>query len=437
MATIQKIHARQIFDSRGNPTIEVDLYTEDGMFRSSVPSGASTGTREACELRDGVKADYKGKGVLKAVKNVNETIAPAVKGMSVLNQKALDDAMIKIDGTDTKKNMGANAILGVSMAASKAAASHLKMPLYMYLAKLAGNDKVAIPCPSFNIINGGSHAGNKLAMQEFMIIPIGAANFVEAMKMGTETYHTLKDVINKEYGKDSTSVGDEGGFAPNILDATIALDLIVAAIKIAGFEGRMVIAMDVAASEFYKSDVKKYDLDFKNKNSDPALWKTSQQMLQFYKEICEKYPIASIEDGFAEDDWQGWIDFTAEMGHKIQIVGDDLTVTNPKIVKEAIERKACNALLLKVNQIGTLSEAIEASNMCHKAGWAVMVSHRSGETEDAFIADLVVALRTGEIKTGAPCRTDRVCKYNQLLRIEEELGSAATYAGVNFRKQWQ
>jgi enolase len=437
MATITKVHARQIFDSRGNPTVECDLTTDAGVFRAAVPSGASTGTREAVELRDEIKNEYKGKGVLKAVKNVNDIIAPAVLGMSVLDQKALDHKMIALDGTETKSKLGANAILAVSMAAAKAAAGHKKVPLYQHLASLADNTQLSLPIPSFNIINGGSHAGNKLAMQEFMIMPLGATSFTEAMKIGTETYHTLKSVIAKEYGKDATSVGDEGGFAPNILDPKAALNLIVRAIKEAGYEGKIKIAMDCAASEFYHADAKKYDLDFKNKNSDPKLWKTSQEMLEFYKEICAEYPIVSIEDGFAEDDWEGWIAFTKEMGSKIQIVGDDLTVTNTKIVKEAIERKACNALLLKVNQIGTLTESIEAAQMCHKEGWSVMVSHRSGETEDAFIADLVVALRTGQIKTGAPCRTDRVCKYNQLLRIEEELGATAPFVGDKFRSQWK
>jgi len=435
MATITKVHARQIFDSRGNPTVECDLYTELGMFRASVPSGASTGSHEAVELRDNIKKDYMGKGVLTAVKNLNEIIAPAIIGDNVCEQKALDEKMIKLDGTSNKGKLGANAILAVSMAAAKAAAAFKKVPLYQYLATLAGNDKVSMPVPSFNIINGGSHAGNKLAMQEFMIMPVGAKDMTDAMKMGTEIYHNLKSVISKKYGKDATAVGDEGGFAPNILDPKEALRLIVSAIETAGYTGKVKIAMDCAASEFYHEDVKKYDLDFKNPNSDPAKWLTPEQLLEFYREIVTEFPIVSIEDGFAEDDWEGWALMVKELGSKIQVVGDDLTVTNPARIRTAIEKKCANCLLLKVNQIGTLTEAIEAATICHKNGWSVMVSHRSGETEDAFIADLVVALRTGQIKTGAPCRTDRVCKYNQLLRIEEEL-QTVTYAGENFRHQW-
>jgi enolase len=433
MATIKCVKGRQIFDSRGNPTVECDLFTDLGVFRAAVPSGASTGAHEACELRDGVKADYMGKGVLTAVKNLNDIIAPAVKGMDVTQQEALDKKMIELDGTPNKKKLGANAILAVSMAAVKAAAAFKKMPLYAYLGQLGGVDKPALPVPSFNIINGGSHAGNRLAMQEFMILPVGAKSFVEAMKMGTEVYHNLKKLIEKAHGKDATSVGDEGGFAPNITDAKEALRLIVEAIDKAGYTGKIKIGMDCAASEFYHSDEKKYDMDFKNPDSDKSKWLTGEELLKFYEDICNEFPIISIEDGFEEDDWESWAKMTERLGSKIQVVGDDLTVTNTERIKTAIERKACNTLLLKVNQIGTMTEAIAAATMCHKAGWGVMVSHRSGETADTFIADLVVGLRTGQIKTGAPCRSDRVSKYNQLLRIEEELKDAP-YAGENFMR---
>jgi len=428
---ITKIHARQIFDSRGNPTVEVDLYTDLGMFRSAVPSGASTGIYEALELRDKDPKAYKGKGVLKAVANVNDLIAPALVGktIDITNQAAVDKIMLDLDGTENKSKLGANAILGVSLAACKAGAAQKGVPLYRHIADLAGNTDLVIPVPAFNVINGGSHAGNKLAMQEFMLLPTGASSFTEAMKMGSEVYHTLKSVIMAKYGQDACNVGDEGGFAPNIQNNEEGLELLKVAIEKAGYTGAIEIGMDVAASEFCKD--KKYDLDFKNPNSDPQTYLTSNQLFDVYKGFIEKYPVVSIEDAFDQDDWEAWTKMNAAVN--IQIVGDDLTVTNPKRVREAIEKKACNCLLLKVNQIGSVTESIEACKLAQEAGWGVMVSHRSGETEDTFIADLVVGLCTGEIKTGAPCRSERLAKYNQILRIEEELGASAKFAGKKFR----
>jgi enolase len=427
--SITKIHARQIFDSRGNPTVEVDLHTEKGRFRAAVPSGASTGIHEAVELRDGDKSSYVGKGVLKAVANVNDIIAPELikAGLKVTSQKDIDDFLIKLDGTPNKGKLGANAILGVSIAVSEAAAAEKGIPLYQHLAELAGvKPPYVLPCPAFNVINGGSHAGNKLAFQEFMLLPTGATSFTEAMKIGTETYHTLKKVISAKYGIDAVNVGDEGGFAPNVSGAEESLELLSEAIKKAGYEGKIKIALDVASSEFYKEG--KYDLDFKNPNSDPTKWITGVELAELYLGYVKQYPIVSIEDPFDQDDWEAWTHFTAKSG--IQIVGDDLTVTNPLRIKTAIEKKACNGLLLKVNQIGTVSESIQAAQLSQSDGWGVMVSHRSGETENTFIADLVVALGTGQIKTGAPARSERVAKYNSLLRIEEETaGSGAYFAG--------
>ncbi|VDO44204.1 unnamed protein product [Brugia timori] len=327
--------------------------------------------------------------------------------------------------------MGANAILGVSLAVCKAGAVHKGMPLYKYIAELAGTKQIVLPVPAMNVINGGSHAGNKLAMQEFMIMPIGASSFSEAMRMGSEIYHYLKAEIKKRYGLDATAVGDEGGFAPNIQDNREGLDLLNTAIATAGYTGKVAIAMDCAASEYYMESAKLYDLDFKNPNSDKAQWKTGDQMMEIYQSFIKEYPVVSIEDWFDQDDWENWTKALANT--HIQIVGDDLTVTNPKRIAMAAEKKACNCLLLKVNQIGSVTESIDAANLARKNGWGVMVSHRSGETEDTFIADLVVGLATGQIKTGAPCRSERLAKYNQILRIEEELGSAAIYAGQKFR----
>jgi enolase len=438
--SIKRVHARQIYDSRGNPTVEVDLTTDKGIFRAAVPSGASTGIHEALELRDDEKAVHHGKGVLKAVQNVNEKIGPALvsKGFDPINQEEIDKFMLELDGTDNKANLGANAVLGVSMAVCKAGAVHKGVPLYRHIADLAGTKQVIMPVPCFNVINGGSHAGNKLAMQEFMLLPLGAATFKEAMKMGSEIYHHLKAEIKKRYGLDATAVGDEGGFAPNILDNTEGLDLLNTAIAKAGYTGKVSIGMDIAASEFCKTgaDGKPvYDLDFKNPKSDPATYKNGDEMMELYQSFISKYPVVSIEDAFDQDDWSNWTKFLAAVS--IQSVGDDLTVTNPKRIKTALEKKACNCLLLKVNQIGSVSESIEACKLSRENGWGVMVSHRSGETEDTFIADLVVGLATGQIKTGAPCRSERLAKYNQLLRIEEELGSDAIYAGEKFRNPQQ
>lgn len=429
MMPIQSVKAREILDSRGNPTVEVDLVTELGQFRAAVPSGASTGVHEAVELRDNDKKRYLGKGVLKAVENVNTKIAPAVIGKDPTHQKELDDLMIKLDGTENKGNLGANAILAVSLAVCKAGAAASKLPLYRYIAKLAGNNKIVMPVPAFNVINGGSHAGNKLAMQEFMILPTGASSFKEAMQIGAEVYHNLKKVIKSKYGLDATAVGDEGGFAPNIQDNKEGLELLKTAIADAGYTDKVELGMDVAASEFYQDG--KYNLDFKSKQPDQTKIVTPQQLAAIYDEFIGSCAMVSIEDAFDQDAWEDWSDFNAK--HQIQLVGDDLTVTNPKRIQTAIDKKACNCLLLKVNQIGSVTESIEAANLAMDNGWGVMVSHRSGETEDTFIADLVVGLSTGQIKTGAPCRSERLAKYNQMLRIEEELGADAVYAGKNFR----
>ncbi|KAK4337388.1 hypothetical protein RND71_044133 [Anisodus tanguticus] len=429
---VSKVFARTIFDSRGNPTVEVEVTTENGVFRAAVPSGASTGIYEALELRDGDKSQYHGKSVQKAVDNVNKVIAPALIEKVKTNQREIDEFLLKLDGTENKSKLGANAILGVSLAVCKAGAAAKKVPLYQHLADLAGNKKIVLPVPAFNVINGGEHAGNALPMQEFMILPTGASSFTEAMKMGTEVYHHLKAVIKKKFGLSATGVGDEGGFAPNILDGEEALKLIQDAIQISGYTGKIDIGMDVAASEMYKKEHKKYDLDFKNPNSDSNKWVSSQQLGEIYKNFASKYPIVSIEDPFDQDDWEAWTSLTTSV--QFQIVGDDLTVTNPKRIQTAVEKKACNSLLLKVNQIGSVTESIDAHLLAKNNGWGTMVSHRSGETEDTFIADLVVGLSTGQIKTGAPCRSERLAKYNQILRIEEELGANAIYAGKNFRR---
>uniref|UniRef100_A0A8C9CWL1 Beta-enolase n=1 Tax=Phocoena sinus TaxID=42100 RepID=A0A8C9CWL1_PHOSS len=410
---MQKIFAREILDSRGNPTVEVDLHTAKGRFRAAVPSGASTGIYEALELRDGDKSRYLGKGVLKAVEHINKTLGPALleKKLSVVDQEKVDKFMIELDGTENKSKFGANAILGVSLAVCKAGAAEKGVPLYRHIADLAGNPDLILPVPAFNVINGGSHAGNKLAMQEFMILPVGARSFREAMRIGAEVYHHLKGVIKAKYGKDATNVGDEGGFAPNILENNEALELLKTAIQAAGYPDKVVIGMDVAASEFYRHG--KYDLDFKSPD-DPARHITGEKLGELYKSFIKNYPVVSIEDPFDQDDWATWTSFLS--GVNIQIVGDDLTVTNPKRISQAIEKKACNCLLLKVNQIGSVTESIQACKLAQSNGWGVMVSHRSGETEDTFIADLVVGLCTGQIKTGAPCRSERLAKYNQLMR---------------------
>lgn len=400
--TIQSMKAREVIDSRGNPTVEVDVHTEKGMFRASVPSGASTGIHEAVELRDGGKR-YLGKGVLKACKNVNELIAPKLRGMDVSQQEDIDAAMIALDGTRNKGTLGANAILGVSLAVSKAGAAAKGVPLYQHYADLAGNKDLVLPVPSFNVINGGTHAGNKLAFQEFMILPTGATSFTEAMVMGCEVYAILKNVIKKKYGQDACNVGDEGGFAPSIQSNYEGVDLLMEAIKISGYEGKVMIGTDIAASEFMLKDGT-YDLDFKTDNNDGKQVLTGAALGALYQDLCAKYPIISVEDPFDQDDWANYSAFTKAVGDKIQVVGDDLLVTNVTRIEEAAGKKACNALLLKVNQIGSVTESINAVKMAKRNGWGVMTSHRSGETEDNYIADLAVGLCTGQIKTGAPCR---------------------------------
>ncbi|CAD1808615.1 phosphopyruvate hydratase [Candida parapsilosis] len=431
---ITKIHSRYVYDSRGNPTVEVDLNTEKGSFRAIVPSGASTGVHEALELRDGDKSKWLGKGVLKAVANVNDVIAPALikANIDVADQAKIDEFLLKLDGTPNKSKLGANAILGVSLAAAKAGAAEKNVPLYKHIADIskAKQGKYVLPVPFQNVLNGGSHAGGDLAFQEFMIVPSGAPTFSEGLRIGSEVYHHLKSLTKKKYGQSAGNVGDEGGVAPDIKTAQEALDLIVSAIEAAGYTGKVDIAMDVASSEFYKDG--KYDLDFKNPDSDKSKWLSGPQLAELYGELLQKYPIVSIEDPFAEDDWEAWSHFFSKVGGKVQIVGDDLTVTNPLRIKKAIETKAADALLLKVNQIGTLTESIQAANDSYAAGWGVMVSHRSGETEDTFIADLSVGIRSGQIKTGAPARSERLAKLNQILRIEEELGDNAIYAGKDF-----
>lgn len=432
---VTKIHARSVYDSRGNPTVEVDLITDKGLFRAIVPSGASTGVHEALELRDGDKSKWLGKGVTKAVANVNDVIAPAFikENLDITNQAKVDEFLNSLDGTPNKSKLGANAILGVSLAAAKAAAAEKGVSLYKHLADVAGTkqDKYVLPVPFQNVLNGGSHAGGALAFQEFMIVPSGAPSFSEAMRYGSEVYHNLKSLTKKKYGLSAGNVGDEGGVAPDIHSAEEALDLIVAAIEKAGYTGKVNIALDVASSEFFKDG--KYDLDFKNPDSDKSKWLSGEQLADLYVSLIDKYPIVSIEDPFAEDDWESWSKFYPRVVDKIQIVGDDLTVTNPIRIKTAIEKKAANALLLKVNQIGSLTESIQAAKDSYAADWGVMVSHRSGESEDTTIADLVVGLRSGQIKTGAPARSERLAKLNQILRIEEELGDKAIYAGEHFK----
>lgn len=432
--SIAKVHARYIYDSRGNPTVEVDLTTDKGLFRAVVPSGASTGVHEALELRDGDKSKWLGKGVTKAVNNVNDVIAPKLvaSGLSVENQEEIDNFLNSLDGTPNKSKLGANAILGVSLAVAKAGAASKGVPLYQHIADLAGakTDPFVLPVPFQNVLNGGSHAGGALAFQEFMIVPTDAPSFSEALRTGSEVYHNLKSLAKQKYGQSAGNVGDEGGVAPDVGSPREALDLIVAAIEKAGHKGKVGIALDSASSEFYKDGL--YDLDFKNPNSDKSKWLTGEQLAELYVELINEYPIVSIEDPFAEDDWEAWSLFFSKVDGKIQVVADDLTVTNPLRIKTAIEKKAADALLLKVNQIGSLTESIKAANDSYAAKWGVMVSHRSGETEDTFIADLSVGLRSGQIKTGAPARSERLAKLNQILRIEEELGDKAVYAGKNF-----
>lgn len=418
---ILEIKGREILDSRGNPTIEVDLQLESGIIaRAAVPSGASTGTHEAVELRDGDKSRYKGKGVLQAVKNVDDIIYPALEGINVLEQKKIDDILIGLDGTENKSRLGANAMLAVSMAAAKAGALFSELPLYRYLG---GAGSYELPVPMLNILNGGSHADNSVDLQEFMVMPTGAESFREGLRISAEIFHTLKSVLkSKNY---NTSVGDEGGFAPNLGSNEEALSLIVEAVEKAGYRpGEDVhIALDPAASEFFENG--KYVF---KKSTGEIL--SSSEMVSFYSEMVDKYPIISIEDGLAEDDWDGWKLMTEKLGKKIQIVGDDLFVTNPVRLKRGIKEGITNSILIKLNQIGTVSETIETIKMAQKSGFTAVVSHRSGETEDTFIADLAVGLSTGQIKTGSTSRSERIAKYNQLLRIEEELGDSALYRGI-------
>lgn len=421
MSIIIKVHARQILDSRGNPTIEVDVITENGILgRAAVPSGASTGEHEAVELRDGGKA-YMGKGVFKAVENVNVTIAGEIVGMSVFEQNAIDKAMTELDGTPNKSNLGANAILGVSLAVAKAAANELGMPLYRYVGGVSAN---TLPVPMMNIINGGSHSDAPIAFQEFMIMPVKADNFTHAMQIGTEIFHNLKKVLH-DRGL-STAVGDEGGFAPNLAGGTEdALDTIKKAVENAGYKfgDDVMIALDCAASEFYKDG--KYD--YTKFEGDTGKVRTSKEQADYLAELTAKYPIISIEDGMYEDDWDGWKYLTELIGDRVQLVGDDLFVTNVDRLSRGIENSIANSILIKVNQIGTLTETIAAVNMAHNAGYTSVMSHRSGETEDNTIADLAVALNCGQIKTGSASRSDRMAKYNQLLRIEEELAEVAYF----------
>jgi enolase len=419
VASIEFVDARQILDSRGNPTVEVQVVLDDGSEgRAAVPSGASTGAFEAVELRDGDAAHYGGKGVLKAVENVIEQIAPEVLGMEADEQRLLDQAMIELDGTDNKNKLGANAILGVSMAVAHASAESAGLPLYRYLGGPTAN---VLPVPMMNILNGGTHADSNVDIQEFMIAPIGAATFADALEMGAGVYHALKSVL-KSRGL-STGLGDEGGFAPNLESNRAALDLIIEAIKKAGFEpGKDVaLALDVAASAFVTEGGYSFE----------GGTKTADEMIAYYEELIDAYPLVSIEDPLDEEDWEGWAKFTAQVGHKIQVVGDDLFVTNPVRLARGIKENSANALLVKVNQIGSLTETIDAVTMAHRSGYSTMMSHRSGETEDTTIADLAVALGCGQIKSGAPARSERVAKYNQLLRIEEDLDDAARYAGAS------
>ncbi|MEZ4727578.1 MAG: phosphopyruvate hydratase [Caldilineaceae bacterium] len=421
MTEILHIHGREVLDSRGNPTVEVEVILEDGvMGRAIVPSGASTGAHEAVELRDGDKGRYGGKGVLQAVANVNETLAEELVGFDALDQVMIDEYMLELDGTENKGNLGANAILGVSLAVAKAAAEALSLPLYRYLGGVSAR---TLPVPMMNILNGGKHAAGSTDFQEFMVMPVGAESFSEGLRWGAEIYQSLKKVLHDE--GHSTNVGDEGGFAPSLGGNVKAVEVILKAIEKAGYKPgeQIFIALDPASTELYNAATGRYKLEIEGKEL------SSEELVDLWADWSNRFPIISIEDGMAEDDWTGWKLLYQKIGSKVQLVGDDLLVTNVKRIERAIQEQACNALLCKVNQIGTLTESIAAIDMTHRAGWAAVVSHRSGETEDNTIADLVVAYNTGQIKTGAPARSDRIAKYNQLLRIEEELGDSARYAG--------
>lgn len=419
MSTIFDVHAREILDSRGNPTIEVEVTLASGAFgRAAIPSGASTGTFEAVELRDGDKSRYLGKGVRKAVENVNEIIAPEVIGLDALDQALIDKTLIELDGTPNKGKLGANAILGVSLACAKAAAMYTELPLYRYLGGVNARE---LPVPLMNILNGGKHADSGVDIQEFMIAPCGALSFSEALRMGAEVFHTLAKVLKKRGY--SIGVGDEGGFAPNLRSSIEAIEVILEAIQMSGYEpGKDVyLALDPAASEFYKDGVYVFERE--------GVRRSIEEMIEFYTELVEKYPIISIEDGLAEEDWEGWKKLTFALGHRVQLVGDDLFVTNKERLMRGIRENICNSILIKLNQIGTLSETMETIEIAKRAGYTTVISHRSGETEDTTIADLAVACNSGQIKTGSLCRSERIAKYNQLLRIEEELGNAAIFRG--------
>ncbi len=427
MSAVKEVKAREILDSRGNPTVEVEVVLSSGVKgRAAVPSGASTGSREALELRDGDKTRYKGKGVLKAVSNVNEVIAPQLIGLEVSEQEKIDNLLIELDGTPNKEKLGANAILGVSLAVARAASLDLNLPLYQYLGNLSGEKAFLLPVPLMNVLNGGVHAQNNLTLQEFMIAPAVFSSFKEALRAGVEVYQALKEVLQ---GKSlSTAVGDEGGFAPDLSSTTEVLECLIEAIETAGYRPgeEVFLALDPAASEFYQDGVYKIP--------EEGLLLSSEQMIAYLKKLVEEYPIVSIEDGLAENDWSGWKNLTFELGEKVQLVGDDIFVTNPGIFRKGIEEKVGNAILIKLNQIGTLTETFQTIKMAKDNNYRLVISHRSGETEDPFIADLVVATASGQIKTGAPARSERVAKYNQLLRIEEELGEKAVYAGPDVFK---
>ena len=424
MPEIIKIKAREVLDSRGNPTVEVDVVTENGTFRAMTPSGASAGQHEALELRDGDKSRYFGKGTLKAVQNINKKIAPKLIGLDPNAQETIDNIMLKLDGTDNKDTLGANAILPVSMAVTKAGAASKGLALFEYIGELFGVIPHKLPVPMCNVINGGKHAGQENSIQEHMLMPTGAKCFTEGIRMVSESYHHLSKLLKEKFGAGGTLIGDEGGFAPaQVVDVEERLDLMLKAVENAGYGGRMKIAMDPASSEFF------YDGTYKiGKKSFSGL-----EMVDFYVDLCKKYPIVSIEDGLAEDDWDSWVEMVKKLGTKVQIVGDDLFVTNTKRIQKGIELGAANSVLIKLNQIGSVTETLNAIKMAHDQGWTAVVSHRSGETEDNFIADIVVGTSAGQIKTGAPARSDRNAKYNQLIRIEEELGDEAEYPGIDFR----
>jgi len=424
MSEIKSIKAREVLDSRGNPTVEVDVKTENGIFRAMVPSGASAGQHEALELRDGNKTRYLGKGTLKAVENVNKKLAPKLVGLDCCQQENIDNIMIKLDGTDNKGKFGANAILPVSMAVTKAGASAKNLPLYVYISEIFGVTPHRLPVPMCNVINGGKHAGQENSLQEHMLMPTGTKCFSEGIRMVSESYHHLAKLLKIRFGAGGVLIGDEGGFAPaQIIDVNERLDLMLKAVENAGYNDKIKIALDPASSEFFH--------DGTYKIGDKSF--SGGELVDFYVDLCKKYPIVSIEDGHAEDDWDSWVEMTKKLGNKIQIVGDDLFVTNTQRIKKGVCLQAANSVLIKLNQIGTVTETLNAIKMAHDEGWTAVVSHRSGETEDSFIADLVVGTDAGQIKTGAPARSDRNAKYNQLIRIEEELGDKARYPGVDFR----